>query len=93
MPVGGLDEISMVLEAGDGGIKRRITGIMAKLLAAHLVDHRGIKVCSVCTQPFAAVSGPSLSLAFRKHVEEAHAVRKKSHDVNQAASRIVERAD
>jgi hypothetical protein len=50
----------------------------ARMLAPHLVDHRGIKVCSVCMQPFATVSGPSLSLAFRKHVEEAHAAEKKT---------------
>ena len=57
----------------------------ARMLAPHLVDHRGIKVCSVCTQPFATVSGPSLSVAFRKHVEEAHAEKKKAReDVNQA---------
>jgi len=69
------------------GIKRRITGIMAKLLAPHLVDHRGIKVCSVCTQSFATVSGPSLSLAFRKHVEEAHAEQKKPRDDANRGSR------
>jgi hypothetical protein len=57
----------------------------ARMLAAHLVDHRGIKVCSVCTQPFATVSGPSLSVAFRKHVEEAHAEKKPREDVNRAS--------
>jgi hypothetical protein len=64
------------------GIERRIVGMMAKLLAPHLVDHRGTKVCSVCTQTFATMSGPSLSVAFRKHVDEAHAEKKPRESVN-----------
>lgn len=64
----------------------------AKYLAPHLADERGIKVCSVCAQPFATVSGPSLSVAFRKHVEEAHTLKKPRQRGNQAARGIVREA-
>ena len=64
----------------------------AKLLAPHLVDHRGIKVCSVCTQSFATISGPSLSVAFRKHVEEVHSEKKRRDGVDQAAAQAAREA-
>ena len=62
---------------------------MTKGIAAHLVDHLGIKVCSVCTQSFAVVSGPPLSVAFRKHVEENHSEKRQREEANQAAARVV----
>lgn len=49
---------------------------MTKKLAPHLVEDRGVQVCSVCAQSFATTSGPSMSLAFRKHVEAVHSEQK-----------------
>jgi hypothetical protein len=57
---------------------------MAKALAPRLVDHHGVRVCSVCTQSFGTVTGPSLNLAFRRHVEEAHSEKKQREAANQA---------
>jgi hypothetical protein len=38
----------------------------------HLVQHGNQKRCSACNHPFALDVKPSLSRAFRQHVEEMH---------------------
>ena len=46
---------------------------MARLsLPPHLVAQGLIKRCSACNHPFPVDAQPSLSRAFRKHVEEVH---------------------
>jgi hypothetical protein len=45
---------------------------MTKKLAPHLIGNGGNRLCSACSQSFVALSGPTLSLAFRKHVETVH---------------------
>lgn len=46
---------------------------MARLsLPPHLVAQGIIKRCSACNHPFPLDVQPSLSRAFRKHVEEVH---------------------
>ena len=41
-------------------------------LPPHLITQGNIKRCSACSHPFSFDVKPSLSRAFRKHVEEVH---------------------
>lgn len=41
-------------------------------LPPYLVQHGNKKLCSACNHPFPLDAKPSLSRAFRKHVEEIH---------------------
>ncbi|MBS1801909.1 MAG: hypothetical protein JST28_01005 [Acidobacteria bacterium] len=46
---------------------------MARLsLPPHLVTQGNVKRCSACSHPFPFDVKPSLSRAFRQHVEEVH---------------------
>ena len=59
------------------------------VLPAHLIEIGGVKRCSLCKHAFPADAKPSLSKAFRKHVEEAHLPAKPRHGSDQDAARIV----
>lgn len=41
-------------------------------LPPHLIQQGNVKRCSACNHPFPLDVKPSLSRAFRKHVEEVH---------------------
>jgi len=49
-------------------------------LPPHLVRHGNIKRCSACNHPFADDVQPSLSRAFRKHVEDIHRSKSAGED-------------
>jgi hypothetical protein len=46
---------------------------MAKLKTPHLTSVDGVKMCSVCKQPFPENSQPSVRKAFAQHVRTVHA--------------------
>jgi hypothetical protein len=41
-------------------------------LPPHLIQQGNMKRCSACNHPFPLDAEPSLSRAFRRHVEEVH---------------------
>jgi len=54
------------------------THIREKHSGARLVEHEGVKRCSVCGYPFAADVEPSIERAFGDHVLKAHKPYKES---------------
>lgn len=44
-------------------------------LPPHLIHSRGMKRCSVCLKAFPDDAKPSVSQAFRKHLDEEHSKR------------------